>query len=53
MGSSISKYDDLELATAEGGLEPLPTGLHACIINALMCHLKIHLMGGWVQKETE
>ena len=26
MGSSISKYDDLELATAEGGLEPLPTG---------------------------
>ena len=26
MGSSITKYDDLELSTAEGGLEPLPTG---------------------------
>ena len=25
MGSSISKYEDLELSTAEGGLEPLPT----------------------------
>ena len=26
MGSHLSKYDDLPLATAAGGLEPLPTG---------------------------
>ena len=32
MGSSISKYDDLELSTAEGGLEPLPTGPSPIVI---------------------